>query len=168
MPFLRPLEWIATALRAFREKPLPSTYATEVQPTVDLFGSHRMAELQYEEVLLAPLNDVEVLFSKVPADKVRFYLSMAFLHNSAPPGRVINAVRVVSFGGAFPSAPFGNPPMDSTDRAPAGYWFTERNFSVPPDGWAGARIDSLSLGTRIQLKGLFVDLDIGETVSTIS
>ncbi len=47
VPFLRPLEWIATALKTFRERPLPATYKTDVQPVFDLFGNARIEQVQF-------------------------------------------------------------------------------------------------------------------------
>ncbi|MEE9263823.1 MAG: hypothetical protein V3V11_05155, partial [Vicinamibacteria bacterium] len=51
VPFLRSLNWMATALRTFREKPLPSTYFTDAQPVFDLFGNARIEQVQFEQVL---------------------------------------------------------------------------------------------------------------------
>lgn len=166
VPFLRSLEWVATALRAFREKPLPSTYSTEVQPTVDLFGSHRVAEIQFEEVL-GLLGAVEALGPKVDAGKYRYVLSMAFMHDDGV-RHIMQPLRVISVGGTFPQAPMESPPESFAGPSASGnVWYVARNFTVPPEGRAGAMIDAIGAAARMTLRSLFVELDVGETVSTI-
>ena len=161
VPFLRPLEWIAVTLRSFRERPLPSTYATEAQPVFDLFGNARIAEVQYEQIDGA-LGDIEVLSPVVAADKYRLYMSMAYSHDD-PTARLAIAQRVVSASGTFPFAP-----LDDTALQPANEWRVVRNVTVPPEGRIGAQVDVLVDGARITLRSLFVELDVGEPHGAIS
>jgi len=159
--FLRPFEWLAVALRSFRERPLPSTYETSVQPVFDLFGNQRIEQVQYEQVN-GTLALIEVLSAKVPADKYRFYLSMAYSHDD-PTSRLAFAERQVSDGGTFPFAP-----LDDLEIQLTNHWRVVRNVTVPPEGRIGAQVNSLAVGARITLRSLFVELDVGEPHGDIS
>jgi len=161
VPFLRPLEWIAVALRSFREKPLPSAYFTDAQPVFDLFGNARIEQVQFEQIDGA-LGLIEVVSTVVPANKYRLYLSMAYSHDDLIP-RFSFAERVVSVGGGFPFAP-----LDDRESQSAGDWRVVRNVTVPPEGTIGAQLNALTGGTRITLRSLFVEMDVGEPHGDIS
>jgi len=164
VPFLRPLDWIATALRSFREKPLPSTYLTDAQPVFDLFGNARIAQVQFDQVD-GPLGQLEVVTAAVPANKYRLYLSMAYRHDDLI-SHLSFAERVISQPiplGGFPFAP-----LDDTENQVSGSWRVVRNTTVPPLGNIGAQVDALGGGARITLLSLFVELDVGEPHGNIS
>jgi len=161
VPFLRPLEWIATALRTFRERPLPATYKTDVQPVFDLFGNARIEQVQFEQIN-GTLGLIEVVTPSVAEDKYRLYLSMAYSHDD-PSSRLMFAERVVSVSGVFPFAPLSDLVVQDTN-----HWRVVRNVSVPPGGRIGAQVDSLVGGARITLRNLFVELDVGEPHGDIS
>jgi len=161
VPFLRPLEWVATALRTFRERPLPSTYTTEARPVFDLFGTHRIEEVVYEKVS-GNLVQLEVLSSKVPETKYRQYLSMAYSHDD-PISRLVFAERQVSFGGTFPFIP-----LDDLEIQATNHWRVVRNVTVPPGGRIGAQVNSLAAAARITLISLYVEYAIGEPYGAIS
>jgi len=162
VPFLRPMEWIAVALRSFRERPLPSEYNTVAQPVFDLFGNARIEEVQFEEVL-GTLGLIEVVSSQVPVNKYRLYLSFAYSHDDPIVDREIFAERVVSVAGIFPFAPL----TDLETRGPND-WRVVRNVTVPPEGNIGAQVNALTVGSRITLKSLFVEMDVGEPHGDIS
>lgn len=161
VPFLRPLEWVATALRSFRERPLPGTYVTEARPTFDLFGTHAIENVQFETVA-GPLAQIEVLSAAVPEGKYRQYLSMAYSHDD-PTDRLAFAERVVSFGGTFPFVP-----LDDLEVQVRGHWRVVRNVTVPPGGFIGAQVNSLAAAARLTLISVFVEYDVGETYGAIS
>lgn len=166
VPFLRPLEWMATALRSFREKPLPSTYFTDAQPVFDLFGTAQF-ENYTVEVVAGALGGIEVTGSRVPADSWRQYLSASVSHDDGTPGfsREIQFIRVVqdSLLG-FPSLTFAvsRVPLLALDV------MAVRNVSIPPDGRIGANLASIGAGARLTLRTLFVDYAIGEPPGGIS
>jgi len=162
VPFLRPLEWIAVALRSFREKPLPSAYFTEAQPVFDLFGNARIEDVQFEQVL-GTLGLLEVTSAAVPAGKYRLYLSFAYSHDDPIVPRDIFAERVVSVAGFFPFAP-----LDDLETRGPGDWRVVRNVTVPPEGNIGAQVNALTVGSRITLRSLFVEMDVGEPHGDIS
>jgi len=158
VPFLRPLDWIATALRTFREKPLPSTYLTDAQPVFDLFGNARIEQVQFEQVN-GVLGQIEVLSSETPVNKYRLYLQMAYRHDDIV-SRVSFAERTITQPipiGGFPFAP-----LDDSETQVALFWRVVRNATVPPLGRIGAQVDALGGGARITLLSLFVEMDVGE------
>lgn len=80
VPFFRAFDWIAKSLTSFRERPLPGSYTTEVQPTVELFGSSRIPEYQVQE-LPGTLGSVEETLTQVADENFRLYLSFAAIHD---------------------------------------------------------------------------------------
>ncbi len=160
VPFLRPIEWMAIALRSFRERPLPASYSTEVTPTFDVFGNERIANVEFEEVL-GVVGDIEVVSSLVAPTDYRYYLSFSFQHDDAVAGtRRLQAIRVVSDGGVFPAIAIANEERDGA--APDGVFFAVRNITIPPEGRIGARVEAIAAGARITLRSLFIDFPIGE------
>jgi len=164
VPFLRPLEWVATALRTFRERPLPGSYTTEAVPTFDLFGT---AQLQnYEvEVVVGGIGAIEVTGSQVPTDKWRQYLSCSVSHDDIIVNREVQMIRVVQdplLG--FPSLTF------AVSRIPlvSNLVFAVRNVSIPPDGRIGASVFAITAGSRLTLRTLFIDFAIGEPYGNVS
>ncbi len=166
VPFLRPLEWVATALRTFREKPLPATYTTESRPTFDLFGTSRLPEFQVE-VIDGGAGQIEVTGSRVDANRWRQYLSASVSHDDGTPGFVafLSFIRVVQDElGTFPQLPFAV----SRIALPAGEVFAVRNVSIPPRGFIGVSIPAIAVGAEMSLRTLFVEYDVGEPHGGIS
>jgi len=166
VPFLKPFEWVATALRTFRERPLPSTYTTESRPTFDLFGTSRLPEYTVE-VIAGTLAAIEVTGSKTPVDRWRQYLSASVSHDDGTPGfaAFLTFNRVVqdpTLG--FPLLPF----EESRVALSANQVLAVRNVSIPPDGRIGATIPSIAIGARLTLRTLFVEYSIGEPYGNIS
>jgi len=162
VPFLRPFDWVATALRSFRERPLPGTYITQASPGFDLFGTSRLP-FYTVEVVAGGVGSLEVLGSRVAADKWRQYLSVDVRHDDTPNTHDVRFIRVVQDTAlGFPSLPF-----DSSELAP-NIHFTARNISVPPDGRIGADLDVIGIGGQLFLRTLFVEYDIGEPSGDIS
>ena len=163
VPFLRPLDWVATSLRTFRERPLPSTYTTEAVPTFDLFGNARIENVQFEEVL-GTLGDIEVTSAKVDPTEYRYYLSFTFQHDDLvsrrlQPGRIIA-------NSAFPFVAIADEAREGV--APPNIIFTIRNVTVPPEGRLAARVEAIGGGSRITLQSLFIDYKIGEPTGDIT
>jgi len=162
VPFLRPFEWVATALTSFREKPLPSAYTPTAQPTFDLFGTSRLPELEVERIF-GGADQLEVFGSKVPADKWRQYLSVAVSHDDAI-SRIFTFSRVVQDNVlGFPAIPFAASLVLAKNLV-----FAERNISVPPDGRISAKITTLTLGSEMFLQTLFIEYDLGEPSGGVS
>jgi len=166
VPFLQPFEWVATALRTFRERPLPSTYTTESRPTFDLFGTSRLPQ-HGVEVIAGGVGNIEVTGARVDADKWRQYLSASVSHDDGTPGftAFLTFIRIVqdpTLG--FPQLPF----EESRIALGVGDLLVVRNVSVPPDGRIGATIPSIGVGAQLFLRTLFVEYSIGEPTGGIS
>jgi len=166
VPFLKPFEWLATTLRSFRERPLPATYSTKVQPTVDIFGAHRVPEVQFA-LVLGPIAGLEIVHTRVADDKVRFYLSMELFQTdlTAPLGRELVPGRVITnTDGTFPFAALADSKLrlPSLGAASDVFSMTVRNFVVPPLGRAAGRVSVGVWAARMQMRVLWIELDIGE------
>jgi len=156
VPFLRPFDWVATALRSFRERPLPGTYITQASPGFDLFGTSRVGDM-VAEVVNGGVGNIEVTGSRVSALRWRQYLSVSVSHDDVT-DRVVQLVRVIQddlLG--FPSLPWAISPL-----LVAGEVFAGRMVSVPPDGRIGAAVPAIAAGSQLTLRSLFIEYDIGE------
>jgi len=163
VPFLRPLEWIATALRTFREKPLPASYTTEARPVFDLFGTSRFPDYGVE-VIAGGVGQLEVLTPRISQTRYRQYLSVDVRHDDAVTPHEIRFIRTVQDTAlGFPSIAFAVSAVIA-----AGVHFADRNISVPPDGRIGAQVDAIGAGAQLFLRTLFVEFDIGEPYGAIS
>ena len=141
----RAITWIAKALTANRDaNPTPEGVLDVILPSVDIFGTQRIDNVRFESVLGA-LGDIEVVHSLVPIGFYRHYLSMEYEHNAVVPtlltsGRVV-AQPVIPF---FPYAM-----MQSEGVVGATVPGVIRNFLVPPNARAAARVTALGGGRRI-------------------
>lgn len=163
VPFLRPLDWVATALRSFRERPLPGTYSTEAQPTFDLFGTAKLPDYAVE-VVAGGLGGLEVFGSRIPANKWRQYLSVAVSHDDGAASHILTFVRNIQDD----TLGFPNLQFETSLALPAAVFFTARNVSVPPDGRIGSEVAAMGAGARMTLRSVFLELDIGEPTGGVS
>ncbi len=156
---LRAFEWVATALRTFRERPLPGSYSTEAIPTFDLFGSSKLEDFQVEEIL-GDLASIEVLGPRVATDKYRIYLSVDVFHDDAVAHKML-------FSRVVPDPVLGFPIVVFATAAGvvANEHVAVQNILIPPDG----RIETLaslpaSMGaaSRITMRNMFIEMAIGE------
>jgi len=160
VPFLRPFEWVATALTSFREKPLPSAYTPTAIPTFDLFGSSRLVDFEVE-FIQGGLGSIEVVGQKVPVDKYRIYLSVDCFHNDVVDHKLL-------FSRVVPDPTLGFPILifaTSLKGVTANEHVAVENILVPPDG----RIECLAsipatmnAGSRLELQNMFIEMDLGE------
>lgn len=163
VPFLRPLDWVATALRSFRERPLPGTYSTEAQPTFDLFGTAQLPDYAVE-VVQGALGGLEVFGTRIPAAKWRQYLSVAVSHDDGAASHIMTFVRNLQDNLlGFPNLQF-----ETSIALPAAEFLTARNVSLPPDGRIGAEVVAMGAGARMTLRSVFLELDIGEPTGGIT
>lgn len=162
VPFLRPFDWVATALRSFRERPLPASYITQAAPGFDLFATSRLPEATVE-IVAGGTTKLEVFGSKVAANKWRQYLSVDVRHDDTPNVHDVRLTRIIQDDVlGFPTLPFA-----SAEIAP-GIHFTARNVSVPPEGRIGAELDSIGIGGQLFLRALFIEYDVGEPSGDVS
>lgn len=167
VPFLRTFDWIATAFRTFRERPLPSAYTPTVQPTFDLFASSRLGSFQVENIEGA-LGGIEVSGPRVATDKYRLYMSVDVFHDDAVNDHKFLFARVV------PDALLGFPVVVfATTQSPNAFYpgitinehAAVQNVLVPPDGRIDALVSvpaSMPAGSRITMRNMFIEFEIGE------
>jgi hypothetical protein len=161
---LRAFDWISPALTTFRERPLPGSYLPIIRPVMDVFGTSRLREVHYEQVL-GGLGNVELLHGPVDSGHYRHYLSIQFSHDDATViSREFAAVRVVTTdgGGLFPSVA-----LSDGVPTPALRLRAERNITAPPLSWVGARAGGLDAASRITLRVLWIEFPLGESFRSI-
>lgn len=162
VPFLRPFDWVATALRSFRERPLPGTYITQASPGFDLFGTSRVGSM-VAEVANGGVGNIEVTGARVSALRWRQYLSVSVSHDDVV-SRVIQLNRVIQDDAlGFPILPWA-----VSESIAAGVLLLGRNVSVPPDGRIGATVPAIAAGAQLTLRSLFIEYDVGEPSGDIS
>lgn len=159
----RTITWIAKALTANRDaNPTPEGVIDVILPNVDIFGTQRIAEVEFETVL-GTLGDIEVVHLPLVRDGFyRHYLSMEYEHNAATP-TLLTSGRVVSVAAGFPYAM-----MQSEGVIGATVPGVIRNFIVPPNGGAAARVTALGGGERITLNVLWIEVPVGEYLRGIT
>ncbi len=166
VPFLRPFEWLATALQTFRERPLPSSFTPTVQPTFDLFSSSRIGQFQVETIL-GDLGGIEVFGPRVDVTKYRLYLSSDVFHTDVTEHKFL-------FNRIVPDPTLGFPTVVfATSQSPNAFYpgvaFEEhiavQNILVPPDGRIACTASlpaSMGGASRLQMRNMFIEFDIGE------
>ncbi len=163
VPFLRSLDWMATALRTFRERPLPASYETTAQPTFDLFGNAQIANMEFATVL-GTLASLEAFHDVVPEGFYRVYQSMEYFHDD-PIARDFRG-GLIFHNPIIPAFPFVALKADAA--VPADTPLVLRNFTVQPGARASARVDAIAIGARITLNLLWAELRVGEPHGDIS
>ncbi len=157
----RAIRWMAKTLTANRDAlPFPSGITDQINPVIDVFGSQRIEELQFETVL-GTLAAIEVTHGPVPDDQVRHYLSMEYASSDAA-GVDLRAGRVVPTSTGFPFAALAD-----QVTAPANQTFAVRNFTVPPRGFAAVQATAMAAGARMTITLLWIDAPLGEYLRSI-
>lgn len=156
---LRPFEWVATVFQSFRDRPLPASYRTEVQPVFDIFGSAQIGNFVLS-VTAGDLGGLEAFDSKVPGDRYRVYLSASTFHTDIGVTHHITFNRIIPFTGlGFPVAPFDSGSIFAT---PAFQTFATANYTLPPESRTSVQSITMGVGARLFLTTLFYELPIGE------
>ncbi len=158
----RAITWIAKTLTANRDSnPTPAGVIDQILPNVDIFGSQRIEEIQFETVDGA-LAGIEVTHGPVPQGSIRQYLSMEYRSDDLTAIRNLRPGRVVTVSTGFPFVG-----MRDEHPAPGGDFFAIRNFTVPPGGFAAVTADAMAAGARMSLSLLWVETPIGEYLRSI-
>lgn len=160
----RAIRWMAKTLTANRDAlPFPRGITDQINPTIEIFGSQRVGEAQVATVQ-GDLGGLEVFHTRVPPDRVRFYLSMEFDSDDGTiegPRRV-RAGRIFATAAGFPFAG-----MQDEVLAIAGQFFSVRNFTVPPGGFAACRADGMSAGSRMTITIVWIETPLGEYLRSV-
>ena len=156
---LRPFEWVAKVFQSFRDRPLPASYKTEVQPVFDVFGTERVGQFQIDTALGA-LGGLEAFGTKVPGDRYRFYLSAHAFHSD------FGISHHMWFNRVLPDPALGFPSMafdtGSIFATPAFQLFATRNVTLPPEGRISVQSAVIGALARLFLVTVFIEYPIGE------
>ncbi len=157
----RAIRWMAKTLTANRDAlPFPAGITDQINPTISIFGSQRIAEVQFE-IVLGGLSNIEVTHGPVEAETVRQYLSMQYESDDAAGVNMV-AGRVVPIATGFPFAA-----MSDEVTAPANRIFAVRNFTVGPGAFAAVQADAMAVGAQMTLTVLWIDTPLGEYLRSI-
>ncbi len=157
----RAIRWMAKVLTANRDAlPFPKGITDQLNPTIDVFGSQRMGEVQVQ-TLLGGSAVIEVVHTVVPDESIRFYLSMEFSSDD-PTTRRLRAGRTFTTDAGFPFAG-----MADERLAVAGEFFAVRNFTVPPRGRAAVRANAMAAGTQMTVTFVWIETPLGEYLRSI-
>jgi len=152
---------MATTLTANRDAlPFPEGITNQINPTIDVFGSQRVAEQQIETVQGA-LAGIEVTHGPTPEGSVRYYLSMEFEHDD-PIARRLRPGRVIPTAAGFPFAAFENDVLAVQFQALAA-----RNFTVAPGAFAAVRASAIAVAARLVMTVVWIEMPLGEYVNSI-
>jgi len=160
----RAIRWMAKTLTANRDAlPFPVGMTDTLNPVIDVFGSQRMGEVQVATVQ-GDLGGLEVFHTRVPEDRIRFYLSMEFDSDDAGIGapRRVRAGRIFATAAGFPFAG-----MQDEVLATAGEFFAVRNFTVAPGAFAACRANAMGGAARMTITVVWIETPLGEYLRSI-
>ncbi len=157
----RAIRWMATTLTANRDAlPFPEGITNQINPTIDIFGSQRVAEQQIETVQ-GTLGLIEITHGPTPEGSVRYYLSMEFEHDD-PIDRRLRPGRIIPTGAGFPFAAFGDSELTTVFQQLA-----VRNFTVGPGAFAAVRASAIAAAARMVMTVVWIEMPLGEYVNSI-
>ncbi len=157
----RAIRWMAKTLTANRDAlPFPEGITNVINPTIEIFGSQRMGEVEIETVL-GGSGVIEVAHTRVPAERIRYYLAMEFSMDD-PTDRRLRPGRTFTVAAGFPFVG-----MEDERLAAAGEFFAVRNFTVPPLGRAAVQANALTGGTQMTVSFVWIEMPLGEYVHSI-
>jgi len=160
----RAIRWMARTLTANRDPlPFPKGMTDQVNPTIDVFGSQRIGEVQVATVIGA-LGAVEVFHTVVPDESVRFYLSMEFSSDDAGVGapRRLRPGRIFATDAGFPFAG-----MQDEIIGTAGEFFAVRNFTVGPTARAAVTADGMGAAAAMTITVAWIETPLGEYLRSV-
>jgi len=136
----------------------PDFLLSTLLPTVDVFGTSRFDEVQFDDVL-GQLGVQEATHTQVPAGFVRHYLAMQYSHDDVFL-REIAPVMIVRTPTGFPATALKDARQTATSTLSA-----VTNVVVPPRGFIGARVGGgIGVGARITLRVLWIEMPVGEYI----
>ena len=158
----RAIRWMAKTLTANRDAlPFPEGITNVINPTIDIFGSQRVAEQQIATVQGA-LAGIEVTHTRVPQDRIRYYLSIEYEHDD-PVDRRIRPGRIIQVGALFPFAAFADDQLTV-----AGQNLAVRTFTVGPGAFAAVQANGMGAGARLTINVLWIEIPLGEYLRSIN
>jgi len=153
--FLRRFPWIERAFQTQAQAISPIEIVPAILPSVDAFGNEAWQNTQYALVTGA-LNDAELVHTRVPPNRIRYYSSMEYwmigiASSNVRAGRVLSTT--VS---TFPFAAFRDEIVLLADQRAA-----VSGITVGPNQWIGVQATP-AVGINLFLKVVWVETSLGE------
>lgn len=180
--FRRSFSWLQKALEPISPASFPTAVGDSLIPTLDIFGTSRLGEVQVEQVLGDPAG-LEVTHDAVASGRARYYLAAAYWHQQDGNQFAHLSAGIVYAAEGLPSFPFvpfsdllarvesgtagvaarsgrvagtANPPLENT-QVLRGLW-------VGPGSRFAVRAGSLVNPQRLGFRVAWVDLALGERI----
>lgn len=179
--FRRSFPWIQGALQPISPASFPTAVFDGVIPTLDLFGTSRLGEVQVEQVLGDP-GGLEAVHDPVPQGVARYYVCANYWHQQDVTQFVFLSAGIVYRNPGTPAFPFvaftgtsaeegptvgtpwkrgrvlgtANPPFEQT-QVLRGLW-------VGPGSRFAVRAGSIVNPQRLGFRVAWVDLALGERI----
>lgn len=170
LPFKRSFPWMARAFDPAYPSVGPKGLVDVIVPTLDVFGTERLADVQHEDITYTSVGGVqEVASSKVPADRCRYIITAEWWHDNAGSNVATRPGIVVSAKPPSPAFPFTALQDTSTkpgDTAAIGtnHWAIRRVW-IPPNGFFAIQTNIPGAGPHIFLRFIYVEVPIGERIA---
>lgn len=158
--FRRRFPWIDRTLIPFAPAISPLDIVPACIPTIDMFGNEAWQNLQFEQVI-GGLGQQELVHSRVPAGRIRYYASMEFWQSGVPQA-AIRAGRVITTRVAtFPFAALRDTLFLVPDQRAA-----VTGVTIPPLGWIGVQMPA-SAAVNLFLRVTWVETSLGEYLRSV-
>jgi hypothetical protein len=163
--FRRAFPWLQQALDPAAPLLGPDVVISELIPTVDIFGTQRIAEQQATQAL-GGVGNLEVFHSAVPQNRVRLYSAVEASHDD-PTDRWIRIGTIVAqipssfvFVGVTDAQlrPAATSPLQGEGAIAA------RSVWVGPGSRVSARVNAIVAGAQLALRVAWVEFSLGESV----
>lgn len=160
--FRRSFPWIQTAFEPVTFGS-PDAVAGTLFPVVEIFGTQRLADVQFQSVA-GVLGALEVTHDPVPPERARFYYSMTYFHDDAT-DRFLRPIIVPHVEGTppFPQVALRDS-ISIPNVASGGRTLNINGVWVPPRGRIGAIAGNIAVGSRVSINLVWIELPIGETL----
>lgn len=164
------LDWLTRVLPSTQEPAAGiDSYITTAIPVIDAFGTHRVREIQFAQVVGA-LGGLEIIhpgagpvpgMGGVNLGEYHHYLSAEVFHDDVGNhdltfGRIVTRTPGPS-GPGFPFSAF----RDAIDAVP-NRRYAVRGVTVPEGGWIAVQADAMGGGARMEGRFLWIELPNGE------
>lgn len=154
--------------------PLIDRVWSTILPTIDAFGTEKIAQVGYAEVQ-GPVGNVELahnapLLVGPNAPRARIYLSMEYWHDDIV-NRQLRAGRIIpEASGTFPFVGITNSVSIAGDTGAGGgdNRLAVRNVTIGPNQRIAVRADQMGGGARLTLRVAFIEFQVGQYVRSIS
>jgi len=155
-------DWIGRVFDIRGPRRAPVEIQDEYRATFDVFGTHRMGEMQVQSIFItqggAP-GALELAHTEVPQGFWRMYLSMEVWQNNAT-SQILAMARIVPTGVSpgFPIARFTSEFLAAQDIRIA---FTF--LQLGPGSFLAVEGRNVAAGTRVDMTMVWLELPLGES-----